>query len=153
MSVKSAGMAIGAVILGYSAPLAAFGIFTLALLEPALQIELAQSVSIPTHWSMFLAGLIGGGIGTTVAIIKKVYEKQNIDIQKRVEELQHEKRVMGLERDLSEQRIMLNSAVYNEDWLEANMKIEDLEKILYNMREKKGLERVREITTADSNVE
>lgn len=136
MSVKSAGIAIGAVILGYSAPLAAFGIFTLALLEPALQIELAQSVSIPTHWSMFLAGIIGGGIGTAVAIIKKVYEKQNIDIQKKVEELQHEKRIMSLERDLSEQRIMLNSAIYNEDWLKANMKIADLDRILNEMKAK-----------------
>lgn len=107
-------------------PLAAFALFMLPLLSTALQIELQLNSSIPLHWLMVLSALIGGGISTIIQVIKKIYEKNEAELLKQVEDLKTEIRTISLERDIREKDIILN--VYK--WNENNKEIENLEKQL-----------------------
>jgi hypothetical protein len=119
----------------YSAALAAFVIFLLPLVNNAVQIDLAALSSIPTHWQMVISGAFGGGIATATLIMKKYYEDNEVDMEKKVELLIQEKEKLSLERDISERDIMLNSAQLNNDWLAKNMSIRDVDEVLQKMKE------------------
>jgi len=120
----------------YSVPLVAFTIFMIPLISLALQIEVQSIAEIAIHWQFVLSATISGGFATIVNILKKIYDKKSVELEEEIKNLNNQKVISTLERDLTEKTLMLNSAMYNEEWLKSNAKVEDLERIVNEMKAK-----------------
>lgn len=120
----------------YTTPLVAFVVFMLPIVNSAIQIDLAGS-TFPTHWRMVISAAFGGGIATLITLFKKLYELEKVDLDKQVAGLQRKVQENVLEREIAEKNLMLNSAMYNEEWLISNANAEDLQKIVDQIKKRK----------------
>ena len=132
-------------------PILTFAIFLTPLIMDAVQIDVEKNYPLPVHWQLVMSGVFSGGVGTILTIMKRIYEKYQIDYDKEISDLKTQIKVLALGRTIDEKQIILNSSLLNDAWLEKNATIEQMENLLNVLKDKiskaNGQKQLLEIAT------